>query len=231
MASVDNKSPKPGGDENQEPKTRVINEDDLEQYTESQTPVTKDTQVEDIAAAHQTKSEMGASLPEGKESNDDQSSEVSFNSDVGKSTPPPPVDMEREGRISPNPEEKTWASIAHLSILLNLFTVFIGPLAALIIYLVYKDKSRYIAYQSMQALIFQLVFWIGAGIIASLLWIISLLLMIIIIGCCLAPVALFFTLVPVAALVYGVIGAIETSQGNDFKYWLISDWVRGILEP
>ena len=44
------------------------------------------------------------------------------------------------------------------------------------------------------------------------------------------PIALFFSLVPLAALVYAVIAAIETSQGKDFKYWLIGDWVRGILE-
>jgi uncharacterized protein len=26
--------------------------------------------------------------------------------------------------------------------------------------------------------------------------------------------------------VYGVIGAIQTNQGQDFRYWLIGDWVR-----
>ena len=125
--------------------------------------------------------------------------------------------------------EKTWASLAHLSILLNLITGILGPLTALIIYLVFKDKSRYVAYQSMQAFIFQLIWWVAAGILAAILWIISIPLLIIIIGCCLMPIALFFSMIPIAALVYGVIAAIETSQGKDFKYWLIGEWVRGIL--
>jgi hypothetical protein len=31
------------------------------------------------------------------------------------------------------------------------------------------------------------------------------------------------------APIYGIIGAVKTSQGYDFKYWLIGDWMRGIL--
>ncbi len=46
--------------------------------------------------------------------------------------------------------------LAHLSILINLFTGVLGPVAALIIYLVYKDRSRYVAYQAMQSFIYQL---------------------------------------------------------------------------
>jgi uncharacterized Tic20 family protein len=129
-------------------------------------------------------------------------------------------------------DEHTWAMLAHLSIFANLITGFLGPLIALVIYLVYKDRSRYIAYQSMQALVFQLIFWVGAAIIAAILWLISsLLLVVVCLGCLVMPPALFFTLLPLAALVYGAIAAIQCSQGEDFKYWLIGDWVRGIYEP
>lgn len=140
---------------------------------------------------------------------------------------PPPAPQP----LSPN-EEQTWAMLAHLSIFANLVTGFLGPLVALVIYLIYKDRSRYVAYQSMQALVFQLVFWVGAGIIAVILWLISsLLLVLLCLGCLVMPPALFFSLVPIAALVYGVMAAIKCSQGEDFKYWLIGDWVRGIYEP
>ena len=54
-------------------------------------------------------------------------------------------------------DERTWALLAHLSILINLFTGVLGPVAALVIYLVYKDRSRYVAYQAMQSFIFQLI--------------------------------------------------------------------------
>jgi uncharacterized Tic20 family protein len=124
-------------------------------------------------------------------------------------------------------EERTWAMLAHLSILLNLITGILGPITALVIYLVFKDRSRYVAYQSMQSFVFQLVFWVGAGALAAMLWFASIIFSILIVGLCLMPVALIFSLVPIAALVYGVIAAIQCSDGVDFKYWLVGDWVRG----
>ncbi len=127
-------------------------------------------------------------------------------------------------------EEQTWAMLAHLSILLNLITGFLGPITALIIYLVYKDRSRYIAYQSMQSFVFQMVFWVGAGAFAAILWVISLLFSIVIVGLCLMPIALVISLVPVGALVYSVVAAIQCSEGTDFRYWLVGDWVRGTYE-
>lgn len=143
--------------------------------------------------------------------------------------PPPPPTPPPAAGASPDSEERTWASLAHLSILLNLFTGFLGPIAALIIYLVYKDKSRYVAYQAMQAFVFQLVWWVGAGVVIAMAWILTGLLSIVIIGLCLIPVAIAISFVPFAALIYGVIAAVKTNQGEDFRYWLIGDWVRGTL--
>lgn len=131
--------------------------------------------------------------------------------------------------LSPS-DERTWAMLAHLSVLLNLVTGFLGPVAAFVIYLVYKDRSRYVAYQSMQAFVFQLIWWVGGGILAGIAWAISgALVAAFLIGCLLMPFALLISLMPLIALVYGVIGAIQTSQGQDFRYWLIGDWVRGTL--
>jgi len=127
-------------------------------------------------------------------------------------------------------EERTWAMLAHLSILLNLITGFLGPITALLIYLVFKDRSRYLAYQSMQSFVFQLVFWVGAGALAAILWVVSLLFSVLLVGLCLMPVALIISLVPIAALVYGVYAAIQCNDGVDFQYWLVGDWVRGTYE-
>jgi len=133
--------------------------------------------------------------------------------------PPPPLEP-----ISPS-TERTWAMLAHLSILLNIFTGFLGPIVALVIYLVFKDRSRYVAYQAMQSFVFQLVFVIGAGFLAAVVWVISAVLAIIIVGCCLVPFAILLTMVPVLAMVYGVVGAVQTGHGDDFRYWLVGDWV------
>jgi uncharacterized membrane protein len=118
---------------------------------------------------------------------------------------------------------------AHLSILVNLVSGFLGLIAALVIYLIYRDRSRYVAYHSLQSLFFQLVFWAGAGALAALAWVLTGLLSVVLVGLLCIPIALVISLIPVAALVYGIVGAIQTSQGEDFQYWLVGDWVRPTL--
>jgi uncharacterized Tic20 family protein len=123
-------------------------------------------------------------------------------------------------------DERTWAMLAHLSILLNLVSGFLGIIAALIIYLVYKNRSNYVAYQSMQAFIFQLVWWFGGGILTGLAWAITGILSAVLVGLVLIPLACAISLIPLASLVYGVVGAVQCNNGQDFRYWLIGDWVR-----
>ncbi|MCX7854513.1 MAG: DUF4870 domain-containing protein [Anaerolineae bacterium] len=135
-------------------------------------------------------------------------------------TPPPP--------LSPS-DERTWAMLAHLSVLLNLVTGMLGPVAALVIYLVFKDRSRYVAYQSLQSLIFQLITWVGGGLLIGATAAIAGILTTVVVGLCLFPLVALLALIPLAGLVYGVIGGIQCSQGQDFRYWLVGDWVRGTL--
>jgi uncharacterized Tic20 family protein len=129
-------------------------------------------------------------------------------------------------RLSPS-EERSWAMLAHLSVLINLVTGALGPIAALLIYLIYKDRSRYVAYQSLQSLLLQLIGWVGGGLIVGAAWAITGALSAILIGLCLIPFALIITLfLPVGTIVYSIIAAVKTNQGADFRYWLIGDWVR-----
>ena len=130
--------------------------------------------------------------------------------------------------LSPS-DERTWAMLAHLSILVNLVSGGLGVVAALVIYLLYKDRSRYVAYQSLQAFIFQLVFWVGGGVLIGLAWAISGILSIVAIGCLLMPIALVLSFIPIGAVVYGVVAGVQCSQGDDFQYWLVGEWVRGTL--
>lgn len=148
-------------------------------------------------------------------------------------SPPEQLPPPAEEPISPA-QEHNWAMLSHLSILLNLFTGFLGPVVALIIYLVYKDRSRYIAYQSLQSTIFQLVVWVGVGLVIGAIWLITLALSIFLIGLLCVPFSLLATLfllvVPLGSLVYGVYAGIQCSHGEDFRYWLVGDWVRGTYE-
>lgn len=126
-------------------------------------------------------------------------------------------------------DERQWAMFAHLSILLNLVTGFLGVVAPLVIYMIYKERSRYVAYHSLQSLIFQLVWWVGGGFLIGAAKTITGLLSAVLIGLLCIPVALVLSLIPLAALGYGIYGGVQVSQGRDFKYWLVGDWVRGTL--
>jgi len=63
---------------------------------------------------------------------------------------------------TPSGDDKTFALIAHLSIYV---ATFIGPL---VMWLIFKDKSAYIKFHAMQALIFQGALWILSVIIGAI---------------------------------------------------------------
>ena len=140
----------------------------------------------------------------------------------------PPVNQIPNVPLSPS-DERMWAMVSHFSVLVNLISGFLGPLVPLIIYMVYKDRSRYVAYHSLQSLIFQLIWWVGGGILAGVTWALSGILSAVLIGLLCMPFACVFSAMPLVALIYGIIGGVQTNQGQDFKYWLVGDWVRGTL--
>jgi uncharacterized Tic20 family protein len=134
--------------------------------------------------------------------------------------------------LSPT-DERTWAMLAHLSVLLNLVTGFLGVGAALLIYLIYKDRSKYVAYQAMQSFLFQLIFWAGGGVLIAIMWAFVGALSAVVVGVLLIPIACLLTpgllLMPIVAVVYGIIGSVQCSNGEDFRYWLVSDWALNLM--
>jgi uncharacterized protein len=89
-------------------------------------------------------------------------------------------------------DERTWAALAHLSTFLNLFTGFLGPVAAFVIWLVYKDDSPTVAAHALKSVFYQ-VAWLSAIFIG---WTITVALMAVIIGFLLVPVMALVTLAP-----------------------------------
>jgi len=142
--------------------------------------------------------------------------------------PPSPLASPAAASLSAS-EEHTWAMLAHLSVLLNLITGFLGVVAALVIYLAYRDHSRYVAYHAMQAFIFQLIWWVGGGLITGVAWVITGGLSAVLIGLFCIPLACVISLMPLVSLVYGIVGAVQCNNGQDFRYWLVGDWVRSEL--
>jgi uncharacterized Tic20 family protein len=116
-------------------------------------------------------------------------------------------------------EERTWSVLAHLSIYLNLVTGFLGPVAALFIWLVYRDRSRKVAFQALQSMWYQ-VAWL---VILLSGWTVTGLLMLVLIGFLLVPVMALITVVP---FVHSAYAAYRVSKDGDYRYPLIADMIE-----
>ncbi len=150
-------------------------------------------------------------------------------------------------------EERTWAALAHISTLITLlFALPSGGLGGVlfvfvpfVIYLAYKDKSRYVAYQAAQAFALQVIATAGylllilVGVIAIVLaWVITGLLTAILIGLILIPVALLITLIAVIAMVvvpfvlggFSIVATVQTAHGDDYRYPYLGQWVADWLD-
>jgi uncharacterized protein len=103
----------------------------------------------------------------------------------------PRLEASRPGMMSVE-GERTWSVLAHLSTFLNLFTGFLGPVAAFVIWLVYKDDSPTVARHALRSVIYQ-VAWLTAIFIG---WTVTFALMAILVGFLLVPVMAVVTLAP-----------------------------------
>ena len=117
-------------------------------------------------------------------------------------------------------DEETWSALAHLSVFLNLFTGFLGPVGALVIWLVYKDRSPRVAFHALQSLWYQ-VAWMVLLVVG---WTITTFLMIVLVGFLLVPVMIVASLVPFVHMAYA---AYKVNQGVDYRYPFVSDLVEG----
>jgi uncharacterized Tic20 family protein len=115
-------------------------------------------------------------------------------------------------------DERTWSVIAHLSVLVAL--VGLMPFGALLVWLLYKDRSRKVRFHALQALWYQIA-WIVILVAYSL---VSAVLSLIIIG-----IFMFF-LLPILALIpliHGCYAAYRVSQGVEYRYPYIADMIEG----
>src|ERR671921_120445 len=117
-------------------------------------------------------------------------------------------------------EERTWSVLSHLSMFLNLFTGFLGPVAALIIWLVYKDRSREVAFHALQSMWYQL----GWLVILAVGWTVTGLLTMILVGFLLIPVMAVVSVVP---FVHAAYAAYRVSRGDEYRYPVAADLTDG----
>lgn len=156
-------------------------------------------------------------------------------------------------QAGPTANERTWAALAHASVLLTFaigvstggLAVVVAAFVPLAIWLSFRDRSRFVAFHAMQATVFQLaslVAWVGLLVVGLAVliptWVLTALLLVVLVGFLLLPVALLLTIallavlvaLPFASLVYGLYGAFEVYAGRTFRYWQVADWIesRGV---
>ena len=127
---------------------------------------------------------------------------------------------ERQGRGAMSAQdERTWSILAHLSMFLNLVTGFLGPVSALIIWLVYRDRSQKVAFHALQSMWYQ----IGWLVILAAGWALTGLLTLVLVGFLLMPIMAIVSVVP---FVHAGYAAYKVSKGEDYRYPFAADLVE-----
>jgi len=138
----------------------------------------------------------------------------------GAPSPPPsrlPPELQTANATA---EQRTWGMIAHLAALAGIPFPSVGNvIGPLVVYLVKKDESRFVAFHAKQAMVFQIAvsvaFWALAGVGVPLMkicvWVI--------------PVGLSGAIY-VGAMAYSAVGALQVSSGKDFEYYYVGEKVR-----
>ena len=116
-------------------------------------------------------------------------------------------------------DERTWSALAHLSIFLNLVTGFLGPVAALVVWLVYRDRSSKVAFQALQSMWYQ-VAWL---IVLVAGWTVTGILTIVLIGFLLMPAMALISVVP---FVHGAYTAYRVKRDGEYRYPFIADMIE-----
>jgi len=141
--------------------------------------------------------------------------------------------MDRENK---NTENRLLAALAHGSIVAQ----GIGILVGVLVYITQRDKSRYAAFQALQAAVFQLInliITIGLWVFWGACYGISMIPLIVQMDANpdAAPPAIFWIsmlgmVIPLFYMMvvglYGLWGAVRTWQGKDFRYLLIGSWLE-----
>ena len=117
------------------------------------------------------------------------------------------------GAPAPSKEERTWALVVLLSPFAGYVVPFVGGIImSLIIYLVKRDESNFVAFHALQSLYYNIAVLVVCVLCIPLLFVC--------VGFVLLPV------IAIGSLVYAVLIAIKAYNGEWAEYWLVGKWAR-----
>ncbi len=118
-------------------------------------------------------------------------------------------------------DERTWSVLAHLSMLLVFVSLI--PFGALLIWLIYKDRSEKVRFHALQALWYQ-VAWIVIFIAYTL---VTVVLSVLTFGLAVIPLVLLGLVLAVVPVIHGCFAAYQVSQGVEYRYPFVADKIEG----
>ena len=127
-----------------------------------------------------------------------------------------------EGSAMSPQDERVWSMLSHLSVLVWPVTGFL-PVAPLVIWLVYKDRSSRVGFHALQSLWYQvawLVLGTVGGFLATMFTILTLGFGILLV----IPLAVVLGVIP---FVHQLYAAYKVYQGEDYRYPFIADRIDG----
>ncbi|MEV8253824.1 DUF4870 domain-containing protein [Rhodoglobus sp. NPDC076762] len=124
---------------------------------------------------------------------------------MSDSTPPPASPYAPIQPMSPS-DEKLWATLIHVG------GIFFWFIPALVGYLVLKDRGPFVQAHARTALNFQIT--------ASIAYVISLFLMLILIG------YIMYFGVAILVLIFSIMGAVAANNGQAYKYPLTIEFIK-----
>ncbi len=119
-------------------------------------------------------------------------------------------------------DERLWSTLAHLSALAG--AVGLMPLGALVIWLVYRDRSPRVGFHALQALLYQAA-WLALWVLGALAGLVFVLVTLGIGLILVLPLALVFWLLPMA---HGCYAAYRVSRGEDYRYPVVGRWAEAV---
>jgi hypothetical protein len=138
-------------------------------------------------------------------------------------------------------DERLLAALAHGSVLFAPLTNGVGGIVtALVIWLIKRDKSPYVAFQALQALVYQVATLVITGLVTCCWAAVWMLMWMPVMAANpeayqdVPPAGMWIGLalgiiplaVVAATVIYGLIGAARTLGGHDFRYAVIGRWLK-----
>jgi len=114
-------------------------------------------------------------------------------------------------------EERTWAMVAHIGVLIAAWLAM-GFLCPLIIWLVFRDRSDFVKRHAVESLNFQISLLIYSALAAVLIFITF--------GLGVLIVVPLIVIGAIAALVVIILATVAASGGDDYRYPLTIRFVR-----